>query len=77
MTASQLQKDLIDQVKRTQDVALLHRLKLFLEKNATNKIYEMSTVEKQRVDFALSQQKTGDFFSNEEIFAELDEWLKE
>ncbi len=77
MTVSQLQKDLIDHVKRTQDVALLNRLKLFFEKNTVNKTYVMSPVEKQRVDIALSQQKVGDFFTNEEIFAELDEWLKE
>lgn len=32
MTASQLQNDLIDHVKRTQDVALLNRLKLSLER---------------------------------------------
>jgi predicted transcriptional regulator len=77
MTASQLQKELIGHVKRTQDVALLHRLKLLLEKNAKNETYVMSPVEKQRVCAALMQQKAGDFYTNEEVFAELDEWLKE
>ena len=77
MTASQLQKELIGHVKRTQDVALLTRLKLLLEKNAAHETYVMSSVEKQRIDAALSQQKAGEFFTNEAVFAELDEWLKE
>lgn len=75
MKSTELKTQLIERINEIEDVEFLEAIKTILEsKTATP--YMLSESQKERIEMSREQIKNGDFLKNEEVFFELNEWLK-
>jgi len=76
MSTIELRKKLISQINKTSDAATLRDLLRLLEINIEDEdVYRLSEDQKKGAIEAQYQIKSGDFYSNEAVNKEVDNWL--
>jgi hypothetical protein len=75
MSIAELQKKLIEKISNTNDAALLEDIYSFIGINEEVGIYQLSHNQLAIVEQAQQQIKDGQYFTNEEVNKEIDEWL--
>ncbi len=78
MTTIELQQLLAVKIFEINDLSLLSKIKSLVfsyEKSKT--IYEISSIEKQHIFRSEQDYKNDNTLTNEEVFNEIDQWLKQ
>ena len=75
MTTVDLKERIIEQVKSTEDEAILAEVHFLLKAEST-KFYEMTEPELEAVKEALQDSKAGKVYSSEQANQMIQEWLK-
>lgn len=71
-----LQKDIIHQIKKTNNSELLLYIKSILDKE-NNQTYALNRIEKQLIKESEQDYRKGHIVDNDEVFDTLDKWLEE
>ena len=58
-------------------LTFLNALKALTNKMEKTEIYKLNSFEKEKILKARENIKKGEVYTNEEVFKEIDEWLKE
>ena len=76
MSVAELQKKLIEKISKTNDVVLLEDIFNFMgEDEDTAAFYNLSDSQLAAVDLSQKQIAAGNYFTNQEVNNEIDEWL--
>ncbi len=77
MSTQELQEKLIVKIKNTKENYILEEVSRLLdfEENSGN-IYNLTVEQKLLIDISLDEIKKGEYFTDEEVKKETDEWLK-
>ena len=75
MQLVELQNRIIRLVLDTNDEMLLKTLDSILEQKRISSSYVLSDVELRLIEERLSQYKTGNFLSNDDVEKDIDQWL--
>jgi predicted transcriptional regulator len=70
-----MKEELISRIKQTSDTKMLQDLLRLIE-HGIEEIYSLSDEQKIAVKEAQNEISKGNFFTNEDINNEIDEWLK-
>lgn len=76
MRSSELKDILIQRIRAINDESFLYALKVLTDTKAINEVYELNEFEEQKIARARGQIKDGEVFTQEEVFKEVDSWLK-
>lgn len=77
MSTLELKKRILQKIESIDQDYLLKEVLSLLEFETTSEPIKLSEDQKAAVDQAREQIKTGDFYTNEEVDKEIDEWLNE
>ena len=76
MSVAELQKKLIEKISKTNDVVLLEDIFNFMGGNEDTKaFYNLSESQLAAVDLSQKQIAAGNYFTNQEVNNEIDQWL--
>ena len=76
MSVAELQKKLIEKISKTNDVVLLEDIFNFMGADEdTTAFYNLSESQLAAVDLSQKQIAAGNYFTNQEVNNEIDEWL--
>ena len=76
MSVAELQKKLIEKISGTTDPSLLEDIYNFIEiDEEVGTFYHLSDSQLSKIKNAQQEIKKGNFFTNEEVDKEIDEWL--
>lgn len=75
MSVTELQKRLIEKINNTNDAALLEDIYSFIGIDEEVGTYQLSQDHVTMIEQAQQQIKDGQYFTNEEVTKEIDEWL--
>ena len=78
MAVKEIKYEIQKDIDKINDAELLGALKIFIETHLLNP-YEPKFTDEQirRLELSRDQSKKGEYFTNEEVDREIDEWLKE
>ncbi len=77
MSTQELQDKLIAKIKITQENHILEDVYRLLEfEEDSNKIYKLNVEQEQYINESFEEIKRGEYFSDEDVQKETDEWLK-
>ena len=78
MTSTQLKKILVKRINKIEDEEFLNAIRIMIEKaDREQGIYKLSSLQKKLIKQSDKDFKEGRYFTNEEVFNEIEEWLKE
>jgi predicted transcriptional regulator len=77
MTTIELKNSIIHRIAGLNDKSLLNAIKTLIETKSESKIYKTIPEQRKRIKEGQVQISNGEFFSNEQVEAEIDEWLDE
>ena len=77
MSTTELKKRLLEKIEEIDQDYLLQEVLNLIEFETTSEPIKLSSEQKSAVDQAREQIKNGEFFTNEEVDNEIDEWLNE
>ena len=75
MSITELQKKLIEKINNTDDAALLKDIYSFIGIDEEVGSYQLSQDQLATIEQSQQQIKNGQYFTNEEVNKEIDEWL--
>ena len=77
MSIQELQEKLIAKIKNTKQNYILEEVSRLLEFEETSgHIYNLNAEQQQLIDRSLKEIESGEFFTDEEVQKESEEWLK-
>jgi predicted transcriptional regulator len=77
MSVTALQKKLIDKISITNDVDLLEDIYSFIGiEEEVEKFYTLSDKQISNIEQSQQQIKDGNYFTNDDVNKEIDEWLE-
>ncbi len=77
MPVTELQQKLIDKISSTDDVDLLEDIYSFIGiDEEVEKFYTLSDKQISNIEQSQQQIKDGNYFSNDDVNKEIDEWLE-
>ena len=77
MSIQELQEKLIAKIKNTKQDYILEEASRLLEFEETSgHIYNLNAEQQQLIDRSLKEIESGEFFTDEEVQKESEEWLK-
>ena len=78
MTTAQLKNLLVKKINKIDDEDLLNAINVVLEKGGSgDEIYKLNSIQKKLIEKSDKEFREGKTISNEDVFREIDEWLKE
>jgi hypothetical protein len=75
MSTVELRHVISEHLAHIDDAPFLNALKNILESKISNGVYILSDFQKLRIESARNEFKNGQTISNEELQAEIDQWL--
>ena len=77
MSIQELQEKLIVKIKNTKEDYILEEVSRLLEfEENSGHIYSINAEQQQLIDKSINEIEVGDYFTNEEVQKETEEWLK-
>jgi phosphopentomutase len=77
MSVTELQQKLIDKISTTNDVGLLEDIYSFIGiDEEVGKFYSLSDKQISSIEQSQQQIKDGNYFTNDDVNKEIDEWLE-
>ena len=77
MSTQELQEKLIVKIKNTKENYILEEVSRLLEfEEKSDHIYNLNAEQQRLIDRSLNEIKNGEYFTDEEVKKETDEWLK-
>jgi phosphopentomutase len=77
MSVTELQQKLIDKISTTDDVGLLEDIYSFIGiDEEVGKFYSLSDKQISSIEQSQQQIKDGNYFTNDDVNKEIDEWLE-
>jgi hypothetical protein len=77
MSVTELQQKLIDKISTTNDVDLLEDIYSFIGiDEEVGKFYSLSDKQISSIEQSQQQIKDGNYFTNDDVNKEIDEWLE-
>jgi hypothetical protein len=73
--AADVKRDLISKIKKSNDIDFLKALNNLFDTSAKN-IFHLNPEQEEAIELGREQIKKGDFKENEELIAEMKEWLE-
>jgi len=77
MTTIELKNILIHKIAAINDESFLNAIKTVVDKKSEATIYKTTEEQKSQIQEGIYQIENGDFFTNEQVESEIDQWLKE
>ncbi len=75
MTTAELKKILVHQIAGINDKSFLTAIKTIIESKSKLTIYKTNPEQRKRISEGRALIEKGEYFSNEEIETEIDQWL--
>lgn len=75
MNTTELQESIIQKIRRTNDDELLNYLNQLLSNEVEQETYYTSDDQKAKIKEGQEQIAKGNYFTNEQVEKEIDEWL--
>ncbi len=77
MSTQELQEKLIVKIKNTKENYILEHVSRLLEfEENSGHVYNLNAEQQQLIDCSLKEIESGEYFTDEEVQKETDEWLK-
>lgn len=77
MSTQELQEKLIVKIKNTKENYILEEVSRLLEfEENSSHIYNLNAEQQRLIDRSLDEIKNGEYFTDEDVQKETDEWLK-
>ena len=77
MSTQELQEKLIAKIKNTKEDYILEEVSRLLEfEENSSHIYNLNAAQQQLIDKSLKEIENGEYFTDEDVKKETDEWLK-
>jgi predicted transcriptional regulator len=77
MTTVDLKNILIHKISGINDISFLNAIKTIVDSKSESMVYMTSQVRQKSIIEGREQIARGEFFTNEQIELEIDQWLKE
>lgn len=77
MTNVELKNILIHRIAAINDISFLNAIKTIIESKSESTVYKTTPEKRQRIMESRKQIAKGEYFTNEEVEMEIDQWLKE
>ncbi len=77
MTNVELKNILIHRIAGINDKSFLNAIKTIIETKSEHTVYKTTPEQQQRILESRKQIARGEYFTNEEVEMEIDQWLKE
>jgi predicted transcriptional regulator len=77
MTTVDLKNILIHKISGINDISFLNAIKTIVDSKSESMVYMTSQVQQKSIIEGREQIARGEFFTNEQIELEIDQWLKE
>jgi hypothetical protein len=77
MSTAELKNLLIDRIAAINDKTLLFAIKSLIETKSDSPVYITSVEQKKCIEEGIENIKEGKYFLNDQIEAEVNQWLKE
>ena len=77
MTTVELKNILIHKISGINDISFLNAIKTIIDSKSESMVYMTSKVQQKSIIEGREQIARGEFFTNEQIELEIDQWLKE
>jgi len=77
MTTMELKNILIHEIEGIEDISFLTAIRTIIEAKSEATIYKTNAGQRNKISVGLSQAAQGITFSNEQVDAEMNQWLKE
>jgi hypothetical protein len=75
MSTIELRQIISEHLSHIEDISFLNSLKNILESKVSEGIYNLSELEKKRIEFARHQFKNGETISHDDLQKEINQWL--
>lgn len=75
MSTIELRHIITEHLSHIEDVNFLNAIKTIIESKVSGSIYELSDYQKNRIDLARKQHKSGQTISHDKLQTEIDQWL--
>lgn len=78
MTTTKLKNILTQKISKIDDNDFLNAIRILIEmKENAGDIYKLNKIQRQRIKKSKEQIKKGDVIDNDQVFDEIERWLKE
>lgn len=77
MTTLELKKILMHRIAEINDKSFLSAINTIIEPKSNSTIYKTTPEQRNRIKEGKDQIEKGDFFTNEQVEKEIDQWLNE
>ncbi|MBN1338689.1 MAG: hypothetical protein JXA03_05160 [Bacteroidales bacterium] len=77
MTTVELRNILMRKIAAIDDESFLNAIKTIIDTKSESIIYETSEEQKKKIRIGLEQIEKGEYFTNEQVETEIEQWLKE
>lgn len=77
MTTIELKNILIHKISAINDEIFLNAIKTIIDTKSESTIYRTSEEQKQKIFEGINQVEKGEYFTNEQVESEINQWLKE
>jgi len=75
MSTVELRHYIIEKLSYIDDISFLKAIKTIVESKADEKVYQLSDIQKKRIEVSREQVKKGQTISNEALNKEVLQWL--
>lgn len=75
MSTIELRHMITEHLSHIDDISFLNAIKTIIESKASESIYKLSDHQKERVELARKQLKSGQTISNDDLQKEVGQWL--
>ena len=77
MTTVELKNILFHKITAINDKSFLNAIKTIVDSKSDETIYDTSAEQKLKIQEGIEQIERGEYFTNEQVEAEISKWLKE
>jgi hypothetical protein len=78
MTTTKLKNILTQKISKIDDNDFLNAIRILIEmKENAGDVYKLNQIQRQRIKKSKEQIKKGDVIDNDQVFDEIERWLKE
>jgi len=77
MTTVELKNILIHRIAGINDKSFLNAIKTIIETKSKSTVYKTTPEQRKEIEQSMAQLAKGEYFTNEQVEAEIDKWLSE
>ena len=77
MSTAELKNLLISRIAAINDKTLLDAIKALVDTKSEQQIYQTTPEQRKSIEEGQAQIERGEYFTNDEVEKEIDQWLKE